>query len=62
MSLQLIENWQDKSLYCMFCGTNKSVKYLVTITDQKDDRATVCCCNRCIVFRTEEEKNINATK
>lgn len=36
-------------LYCFFCGTDKSVKYLKTINDMRTAHrlVTVCCCNAC---------------
>lgn len=47
--MQLIENYQNKKIFCMFCGTDKSVKYMKTI--QVNDRnATVCCCNKCALL------------
>lgn len=48
--MQMIENWQSKELYCLFCGTNKSVKYMVTV-DVNGRKGTVCCCNKCVMVR-----------
>ncbi len=47
--MQLIENYQNKKLFCMFCGTDKSVKYMKTI-QVNNHRATVCCCNKCVLL------------
>jgi hypothetical protein len=33
----------------MFCGTDKSVKYMKTI-QVNDHKATVCCCNKCVLL------------
>lgn len=47
-----------EGLYCFFCGTDKSVKYLKIIKDMrtKDKLVTVCCCNECIVRYSDESK------
>lgn len=46
--MQLIENWQNKGFYCFYCGSNKSVKYMITITKANGKIASVCSCNKCI--------------
>ena len=46
--MQLIENWKNKGLYCFYCGSNKSVKYIITITKANGKTASVCSCNKCI--------------
>ena len=46
--MQLIENWKNKELYCFYCGSNKSVKYIITITKANGKTASVCSCNKCI--------------
>lgn len=46
--MQLIENWQNKGFYCFYCGSNKSVKYMITITKANGKTASVCSCNKCI--------------
>lgn len=46
--MQLIENWQNKELYCFYCGSNKSVKYITTVTKPNGKTASVCACNKCI--------------
>lgn len=34
--------------WCALCGTDKSVKYLVTMTEQSSgEKRTVCSCNTC---------------
>lgn len=56
---KLIPNALREGLYCFFCGTDKSVKYLKTIIDSgpvKDMLVTVCCCNKCIVRFSDESK------
>ena len=55
----LIPGEMRKGLYCFFCGTDKSVKYLKTIIDSgftKDILVTVCCCNKCIARFSDESK------
>jgi hypothetical protein len=47
--MQLIENYQSKKIFCMFCGTDKSVKYMKTI-QVNGRKATVCCCNKCALL------------
>ena len=44
--LMPIPNWQDKELYCYWCGTNKSVKYIVTYRTNRGE-VSVCACNGC---------------
>ena len=46
--MQLIENWQNKELYGFYCGSNKSVKYITTVTKVSGKTASVCSCNKCI--------------
>ena len=45
MVLKYIPNWQDKKHKCFFCGTDKSVKYIVSMKG-----AYVCACNKCALF------------
>ena len=55
----LIPGEMRDGLYCFFCGTDKSVKYLKTIIDAgavKDMLVTVCCCNKCIARFSDESK------
>lgn len=40
--LRVIPNWEEKKLKCHFCGTQKSVKYAVSIYG-----AVKCACNKC---------------
>jgi transcription elongation factor Elf1 len=42
--MKFIPNWKDKSLKCHFCGTTKSVKYVVELYGVE-----VCTCNRCVL-------------
>lgn len=49
-----IENWQDKHLYCSFCGTDKSVKYMLTV-NANNRKASICCCNKCALLHENEE-------
>lgn len=48
MSIMIPSNMR-RGLYCFFCGTDKSVKYLKTINDMRTAHrlVTVCCCNKC---------------
>ena len=34
--------------FCVFCGTDKSVKYLVNVEGKDGRKFTACCCNRCV--------------
>lgn len=63
--MRLIPNWQDQDLTCRFCGTKKSVKYLVpvmiidTIPSEEKTTREVCACNKCALrFYTQEEKDV----
>ena len=49
-----IEKWQDKRLYCAFCGTDKSVKFILTV-NVNNRKASICCCNKCAIFHENEE-------
>lgn len=44
--MKLIPKWADRNLECHFCGTHKSVKYIVSKNGKK-----VCACNRCALLR-----------
>ena len=48
--MRLIPNWQNYSLHCCVCGTDKSVKYFVDL-NIKDRIGTVCMCNACAARR-----------
>ena len=51
--MKLIPNWQEHDLTCGFCGSKKSVKYMVpvmiidTIPSGEKTTREVCTCNRC---------------
>lgn len=45
---KLLDAETRTSCFCAVCGTDKSVKYLVTVESQKGKKATVCCCNKCV--------------
>ena len=51
MRSKLINDWQNKNLRCYFCGSTKSVKYSIKISDSVIDNKTteVCVCNKCIL-------------
>lgn len=53
----LIPDEMRNGLYCFFCGTDKSVKYLKTINDMRTAHrlVTVCCCNKCELRYLEYE-------
>ena len=48
--MKLIPNWQDYGLHCFMCGTDKSVKYFVTL-DVNQRKGTACLCNACVTRR-----------
>ena len=61
--MKLIPNWQEHDLTCGFCGSKKSVKYLVpvmiidTIPSGEKTTREVCACNKCaLLFSTLEVK------
>ena len=61
--MKLIPNWQERDLTCGFCGTKKSVKYMVpvmiidTIPSGEKTTREVCACNSCaLVFSKPEVK------
>ena len=61
--MELINNWQEQDLSCAFCGTKKSVKYMVpviiidTIPSGEKTTREVCACNRCaLLFSNQEVK------
>lgn len=43
---------------CHFCGTNKSVKYVIKIFDPviSDKPAKVTCCNKCALLYGQSDK------
>lgn len=45
--MQYNSNWQKNKTKCYFCGTNMSVKYIVTLKDDIEERR-VFCCNKCV--------------
>ena len=45
--MKYIADWRDKKRNCYFCGTNLSVKYEVTFTENDDDKI-VSVCNKCV--------------
>ena len=61
--MKLIPNWQKQNLACAFCGTKKSVKYMVpvmiidTIPSEEQTTREVCACNKCaLLFSIPEIK------
>lgn len=56
--MQLIENWQNKELYCFYCGSNKSIKYITTVTKPNGKTASVCACNKCFGFLSNKSVEI----
>ena len=61
--MKLIPNWQEHDLTCGFCGTKKSVKYMIPVividsipTGEKTEQER-CACNRCaLLFSNQEVK------
>ena len=59
--MKLITNWQEQDLTCGFCGSKKSVKYMVPViiidaipSGEKTARE-VCACNRCALAFSQPE-------
>ena len=59
--MKLIPNWQEHDLTCAFCGSKKSVKYMVPVIiidsipyGEKITRE-VCACNRCALLFSKPE-------
>lgn len=50
--MKLIPNWRNENLICPFCGSNKSVKYFVTLAIGEKD-VDVPCCNKCALERSK---------
>lgn len=48
--MKLIENWQDKSLKCHFCGETRSVKYEALTLVKNEGLKTICLCNKCALI------------
>ena len=59
--MKLIPNWQKQDLTCAFCGSKKSVKYIVpvmiidTIPSGEKTTREVCACNRCALLFSKQE-------
>lgn len=59
--MKLIPNWQEQDLTCAFCGTKKSVKYMVpdmtidTIPSGEKTTREVCACNKCALLFSKPE-------
>lgn len=59
--MRLIPNWQEHDLTCVFCGTKKSVKYMVpvmiidTIPSGEKTTREVCACNKCALLFSGQE-------
>ena len=59
--MKLIPNWQEHDLTCSFCGSKKSVKYMVpviiidTIPCGEKTTREVCTCNRCALLFSKPE-------
>lgn len=50
--MKIIPNWQKNRKPCYFCGTHKSVKYMVEtyILELSDEPFEVCACNKCALL------------
>lgn len=46
--MKLIPNWENEKLYCLICGSDKSVKYLVNF-NVNGRKGTACVCNACVL-------------
>ena len=59
--MKLIPNWQEHDLTCGFCGSKKSVKYMVpviiidSIPYGEETTREVCACNRCVLAFSKPE-------
>lgn len=59
--MRLIPNWQEHDLTCGFCGSKKSVKYMVpvmiidTIPSGENTTREVCACNKCALLFSRPE-------
>ena len=59
--MKLIPNWQEQDLTCGFCGSKKSVKYMVpviiidTIPIGEKAEQERCACNRCAILFSKPE-------
>lgn len=53
--IKMIPSDKRDSARCYFCGTNKSVKYLVRLKEPMFSKASmlVCCCNKCVAMNYE---------
>ena len=53
--IKIIPSDKRDSARCYFCGTNKSVKYLVRLKEPMLSKASmlVCCCNKCVAMNYE---------
>ena len=63
--MKLIPNWQKHDLTCGFCGSKKSVKYMVpvmiidTIPYGEKTTREICACNKCaLLFSSQEDKDV----
>lgn len=62
--MRLIPNWQEHDLTCAFCGTKKSVKYLVpvmiidTIPAEENTIREVFACNRCALIFSDSKLEV----
>ena len=62
--MRLIPNWQEHDLTCGFCGTKKSVKYLVpvmiidTIPAEENTIREVFACNSCALIFSDSKLEV----
>ena len=63
--MKLIPNWQEQDLTCGFCGSKKSVKYMVPVIivdninfTEDTTKQERCACNKCaaLLFSNPEVK------
>lgn len=55
---KLIEHWADKNLTCSICGSDKSVKYEVAVTDVDGKIFYIHCCNGCVGKVAQRERHV----
>ena len=54
--IKLLTSKERKYKCCYFCGTTRSVKYVVEVNApelNKDAPSRVCCCNKCVATQSK---------
>lgn len=54
--MKIIPNWQNQRKPCYFCGSTKSVKYMVETYEimLSDEPFEVCACNKCALIHAND--------